>query len=161
MPGREPITCDDFSEWFWDIIARADKDRKKLTFVLHTLINDELYRFALEFRCATNSLLQGPQASYLHLSEDGDADLSDWIVSRGKQVYCYITMYPEGIKNFDESESESFGFGGVAEDILVERLGYEALDELSNDFEQFVYSDCKRVADYWIIRQQGSLQQAH
>lgn len=142
-----------FSDWFWDIIARADKNRDRLESILLPLSTDDLYRFALEFRHASNCACFDA-GKYLYLTEDGEEDLGYWIVSQGREFYSYITEHPEAIAAFGEANFETFAFEGTAEDVLAERFGDDIRDDVWNEYERFTDSDSKGVADYWTARQQ-------
>jgi hypothetical protein len=84
-----PFEPDDLSDWFWDILQRANKEPSKLKDILQNLSNDELQRFALEFMDAASNLRQEPYTNYYQASEDSTADMSYWVVSQGTLVFAH------------------------------------------------------------------------
>ncbi len=155
------VSAEDFSDWFWDIVARAERDRSKLESILRTLSDDDLYRFELEFRDAASSLPYGAFNSYLQLSEDGHDDLSYWVVSQGKEYYRHIAEHPEAVVAFAEANDKTLGFEFTAVSILEERLGEDVWEDVSHELERFADSGYGRVADYWMARRQERRRKEH
>ena len=110
------------SEWFWDIVSRADKSRPKLRELLTNMTKEEVYRFQKEFVEASVELQTEPFTDYMAESEDGAEDVSHWVVSRGKSYYLQVWSSPEMIAaEVEESDPEILY--GVAADVYRERFG--------------------------------------
>lgn len=152
-------TSEDYSDWFWNIIASANKDYQNLIRLLEALSNSDLYRFALEFRSASDWLRDRPYVDALEYgSDDNIADMSYWVVSRGKEYYQHIIDHPEAVAEYDSAGSETLGFEGVAEDILRQRIDEDLWDDLDDDlydvYRHYIDSGYRRVADYWLEQEQ-------
>ena len=92
-----PFSANEISEWFWDIILRAARSKLKLRSILEGLTREEIYKFQDEFLDARTELTD--ETFVIHIdpdeSEDGTADIADWVVSQGKE---YIEMFPQSSK---------------------------------------------------------------
>jgi hypothetical protein len=108
------------SDWFWDIIQRAHKDRTQLRLILSKLGKEELLRFHSEFVVAAIQLRGERFHPYMEDSEDGVADISDWVVSQGKESYLMVWEHPEKIP-YSVWGKAAEDLAGEASDIYEER----------------------------------------
>jgi hypothetical protein len=159
MYTRAPFNPEDLSDWFWDIIQRADKDDSKLEEILSGLSADQLYRFAVEFMYASDNLRGRPYIDYYRRgeskSEDAIADMSYWVVSQGKEFYVNAWQHPESIAAYEAANvPAALGFEFTAESILEDRLG-EWPDTLG-EYDRFLESGQARVSDYWETRRSSN-----
>ena len=156
MSARVPFSPDDISAEFWEIVQRADKDHAKLAEILTGLPDDQLYCFALEYLDAA-SLLQGsPYIDYYRpgqpKSEDGIEDMTYWVVRQGQAFYETVWHHPEAVAAYEAASlAHEFGFQGIAEGILEERVG--EWPNTMDDYGDFLRSGYARVRDYWAARQ--------
>lgn len=144
MPALNPSGI---SDWFWDIIKIADKERPKLRNVLMELTRGEVYRFAFEFLDAT-ALLQGETfTAYVNPdeSEDGVEYISWWVVSRGKDFYITVWQHPENMPKHVDVHDPSILYG-VAEDVYEEKYG--EMPDIWKDLTDYESSAYSNVGDY-------------
>ncbi|XXY46482.1 DUF4240 domain-containing protein [Sorangium sp. So ce269] len=123
MNEQEGFQPTDISDWFWDLIRRADKDREKLRGILSTLSRDEIYRFHREFEEASVELQASPFLEYIDEdeSEDGVEDIANWVVSQGFDHYQAVWRDPSLIPpHVDVGSAENLH--GVAGDVYYERF---------------------------------------
>jgi len=88
---------DEIPAWFWDIIERAQKDKKKLEAILMEFDLEELKRFNRTFLNAATYLTDDPFLDHMTGSEDGVKDITAWVVSQGKDYFMEIWKHPERI----------------------------------------------------------------
>ena len=111
------------SDWFWNIIQRAEKDQVKLKEILTTLSRDEVRRFQEEFVDASAELQGEPFTDYMIKgSEDSVEDVSHWVVSQGREYYEEILEDPEKIPESVEEDDSSILYA-VAPKVYRERFG--------------------------------------
>ena len=118
---------------FWKIIQQADKDKEKLREILKGLSKDELYKFAGNFTEAATQLNDLPFLNYVDPgeSEDGVEDITQWVVSQGKDYYQKVWENPETIpKHIDGGDPQILH--GIAESVYKERFG-QRMPDLYND----------------------------
>ncbi|WP_146118517.1 DUF4240 domain-containing protein [Blastopirellula marina] len=122
-PYRGSFSPDDISPWFWDIVARADRNRERLEAELHGMTREEIIRFNDEFEEAAVQLVDEPFLSYMGdgVSEDGAQDIADYVVSQGKGVYAEIWARPETIPT-TVKPNEPHTFAGLASNVFWERF---------------------------------------
>lgn len=110
------------SDWFWDIVHRAQKSRQQLKRMLMDMTKEEIHRFQKEFVEASVELQTDPFTDYMVESEDGAEDVSHWVVSQGKPFYLEVWSRPEMIAaEVEESDPEILY--GVAAEVYLERFG--------------------------------------
>jgi hypothetical protein len=114
------------SEWFWSIIAASKGDRGKLREELMKLKKEELRRFQEEFLDLAGELMMPPFDSLVEVSEDGLADVAEWVVSHGKHLYHTVLSDPTSIPHSVEGKGSEI-LSGVAPLLFEERFG-ESLD---------------------------------
>ncbi len=92
---------DETIERFWNILHQSGPDPKKLRSLLMTLPEQDVFSFAktfFEMACE----LKDP--SWQHVdpdtSEDGMDDISQWVVSQGKEYYTYVLEHPETVPKY-------------------------------------------------------------
>ena len=73
------------SNWFWDVIEKAETSQDKLRSILFGMEKEEVYRFQDEFLEAAAQLRDAPFSDIVYAdgeSEDGLQDVSNWVVRR-------------------------------------------------------------------------------
>jgi hypothetical protein len=113
---------DFISDWFWNIIARAEKNQEKLREILASLKKRDLIKFQESFLDASLELQDEPFIQYMVKSEDGVADIAHWVVSQGKEYYLEILANPSKIP-FQKDESDSENLFYIADEVCEERFG--------------------------------------
>ena len=84
------------SDWFWNILAQADRDPDKLLEILTEFDYHQLSRFEYEYRRAAGYLFEVRFLEHMEgTSEDDIEDLTRWIVGKGKDYYFEIWNHPE------------------------------------------------------------------
>lgn len=112
------------SAWFWEIIARAARDRARLRGILLTLSEKDVRRFLDEFEGAAAELKDEPYLGFIdpNESEDGVDDIARWTVSQGREVFQNILNHPDAIAKHVDVAEEANLFG-VADEVYEERFG--------------------------------------
>jgi len=110
------------SEWFWSIIAIAGADRDALQGQLLKLSQEDLRRFQEEFIVLASELQVSPFAAFVEESEDGLADVAEWVVSQGKNMYQAVVADPASIPHTVEGKGGEI-LSGVAPLVYEERFG--------------------------------------
>lgn len=111
---------DEVSDWFWNLVGRADGSEGKLRDLLAALSRDDLIRFAREFELAAVELTCEPFTRYMiGQSEDGIEDIARWIVSQGREAYEHVIARPELTPA--EVPSEPSSLHGVAQSVFDSR----------------------------------------
>ncbi|HZS88592.1 MAG TPA: DUF4240 domain-containing protein [Chloroflexota bacterium] len=163
-----PLDPSDISDWFWSVIENANQDRESLRLSLEVMPDDDVIRFAMEFKEAAGYLGSHQYVEYLESrSEDNIYDTTCWIVSQGKERYLYVWHNPEAIATCEaeENDEEAQNFvkhmlDSVAEEVLTERLkhrgsqgahshleGYDIVLQLFDDFDRSPYSHLQEYLD--------------
>lgn len=116
VPGFEESP----SEWFWDVIERAQRSQVCLEEILRNLRKDELIRFDHEFHQAACLLADTPYTNHLPgYSEDSLDDLTQWIVSQGRAYYLQVRDHPE---TMPQDADWNTTFMGIAGEVFWERF---------------------------------------
>ena len=120
------------TDWAWNIIKRAEKDRDKLTNILRGLSRGELYRFDDEYEQASGGLRDDIFYPYMtHDSEDSVEDVTHWVTSEGKEYYFSVWNNPQTIPySFSEIKNAKLWCWGAASEVYEEKY-----DEDLADFE--------------------------
>lgn len=135
-----PFHPNEISENFWQIVEKANKDKKKLELILLEADKNTIYKFAGEFIEASIQLTEGRFLQYLgELSEDSTEDVRNWIVSHGKELYQNIWEHPELISNYKNVKYKEI-LSGVAEAIYEDKFD-EEMPELYNDLGYSIFYD--------------------
>ena len=122
------------SEWFWDIVDRAQRDPEKLRQILMQATKEEIPRFQVEFDSAAIALTDSPFTDYIdrEVTEDGLKDLTDWVVSHGKSYYLALwenpARMPSGLEDYPADEDLSWVAGKVYRDRFGEIMDTWSLD---------------------------------
>ena len=118
-------TFEGISQWFWDIIQRADKDWDKLTTILNKLTKKQVYRFAQEFERAILLLNDDPWIEKMtldgYISEDDIDDVIGWIVSQGQAYYLQVLADARKTPLMDEVDDRQ-NLSGVAYSVYSRRF---------------------------------------
>ncbi|MGH8109155.1 MAG: DUF4240 domain-containing protein [Arenimonas sp.] len=90
---------DSIPDEFWQIIEEAGQDRAKFREILEKMNRGKMIRFFWTYEeLATR--IRG-ERYYQHadpdLSEDGVAELANWVVAQGREYYRHIFEHPEKI----------------------------------------------------------------
>lgn len=122
--AQSSFSADDVSPWFWNIVARAGRDRNRLRELLEQMSADDVVRFHDEFEEAAIELTDSPFIHHVDddVSEDGMRDIAEWVVSQGKDFYSDVLRNPQKIpKDVDASANDTFT--GLAETVFYQRFG--------------------------------------
>ena len=85
---------DTITPWFWDVIAKGQRDPERMGEVLSLLSRKELERFDGEFEWAVTEM-SGKRFAKVHGdAQDIVADVAAWVASHGKDYYPRV--YKEG-----------------------------------------------------------------
>jgi hypothetical protein len=90
---------DTVPEEFWAIIEEAQQDPARFRKILRSLNRGRLIRFYWTYEELANRLRTErywPRVDP-NLSEDGLAELANWVVAQGKEYYRKILEHPESI----------------------------------------------------------------
>jgi hypothetical protein len=84
-------------EGFWKIIEKAQQDPIRFRKLLKKMNRGRIIRFYWTYEELANQLRTERYWLYIHpdLSEDGLAELANWVVAQGKEYYCKILEHPE------------------------------------------------------------------
>jgi hypothetical protein len=122
MANHAPSSPDHGSDWFWELIGDADRDRERLAGILSRLKQQEIVRFHHDFKEAAAQLTDSPFTDHMEdLSEDGTQDVAEWVVSQGKEYYSQVWNDPEMIPKRIESGNPST-FSSVADNVYWDRF---------------------------------------
>ena len=125
--SQMPPELDHLSEWFWDIVERANKSPDALEGILRDLSEEEVRRFQEEFVDASAELQGEPYTdNMIKGSEDSVEDVAHWVVSQGRDAFLRIWNNPEQIP-FSVEEDDPTILSAVAPRVYRERFG-ETLD---------------------------------
>ena len=114
--------ADFIPDWFWDIIARAEKNQEKLREILYSFEKKELIEFQQAFLDASVEIQYEPFMEYMVSSEDGVADVAHWVVSQGKEYYLEVLNNPSAIP-FQKDESDPENLFYIADRLCEEKFG--------------------------------------
>ena len=83
-------------DWFWEIIDSTRPDLLALALRLEQLSRKDLLRYSHFYQVASDAVCHAWEGPFIddeigHLSEDSTEDLTDWIVSGGKESWLYAT----------------------------------------------------------------------
>jgi hypothetical protein len=94
--SEENIT-DNVPEEFWTIIDEARQDPNRFWELLKKMNRGKMIRFYWTYDELANRLRTDRYATYAHpdLSEDGLAELANWVVAQGKTYYRRILDHPD------------------------------------------------------------------
>lgn len=116
-----PLSAKEPPDWFWEVIAQAQKSPAKLHKLLLKRSEDEIYKFQGEFIQAAADLRDNPFIEFMEQSEDGVEDISLWVVSQGKEYYLNVVRNPESIPYSSENDINS-------NEILI-HVAYDVFEE--------------------------------
>lgn len=82
---------------FWKIIDDAHQDRRRFRGALENLDREALTRLYWTYEELANLLRTEDFVSHAdpHLSEDGMAELANWVVGQGREYYSRVFEHPE------------------------------------------------------------------
>jgi len=113
----------EISDWFWDIIRRAEHNEEKLREILMGLDRGEVTRFIDEYDSAAVELMEPPYTNYLDAlsrnSEDEVDYLARWVVSQGKEYYTQVLEHPRKMPRSRNGRENPFS--GVAVDVEYDK----------------------------------------
>jgi hypothetical protein len=125
-------------DWFWDTIAQAGGDARKLLEILKPMKNSQLREFDRLFMAAGEALWWEPYDNYMgfgnpELSEDDMKDQANMAVSQGKEYYLKVLDHPEVLADMGDDWPD---FAAGANYVFVERYGYGILEEEYYGFKE-------------------------
>ena len=122
-----PAELDHISDWFWDIVGRANKSQDTLEEILGAMSMEEVRRFQEEFVDASAEIQAEPFTDHMIKgSEDSVEDVAHWVVSQGREYFLRIWNNPEQIP-FSVEEADASNLYSVAPKVYYERFG-ETID---------------------------------
>ena len=82
---------------FWKIIQEAEQDPAKFRKLFDEMDRDKIIRFYWTYEEVSNHLRTEKFLPYVHpdLSEDGLAELANWVVAQGKDYFENILENPQ------------------------------------------------------------------
>jgi len=110
------------SDWFWAIIAAAQVDRERLRRELMKLDREELVRFQEEFLDLAGELTYPRFSQFVEESEDGLSDVTEWVVSQGRELYEAVLANPRSIPHTVDGKGREI-LSGITPDRYEERFG--------------------------------------
>jgi len=114
---------DEISDWFWDILQRAESRGDKLREILMGLERSQVTQFLEEYDAAAVELMEPPHTNYLDAlsreSEDEIDYLARWVVSQGKEHYYQVLENPRKMPRNRRGRENPFC--GVAVDVEFEK----------------------------------------
>lgn len=126
-------------QWFWDLLASAERSLRSLCHQLEQLPRERLLQFQTAFDEAKDSL--NPYSDWVeaapHISEwpseDGADDFSAWVVIQGKEFYHRVRANPDEIQHYLDlfNDVEAGRHPSMHWDIEVDReeyRGYQRAD---------------------------------
>ncbi len=115
------------SEKFWNILDKAEKNQEKLYQLLYALEREELINFESDFLKARMQICSQRFEDSLGRgrSEDTILDVSEWVISRGKDYYFKILKTPELIAQDLQLYSEAEVVTGVAGEVFEDKFDDE------------------------------------
>ncbi len=116
------------ADWFWHVIARADRSKERLRDIFQGLTKEEVYKFQDLFLEMAVELQDEPYSHYVgpDESEDGLADISHWLVSQGRSRYTAVLEKPDLMPSHVEV-GDTANLFPVAYEVYYDRFG-ESLD---------------------------------
>jgi hypothetical protein len=103
----------DRSSWFWSIIEKAQGDERELRKLLEAMHREQIIEFYRALIQAAADLRCPPYLDFLRgVSEDTIADITEYVVSRGRQYYSDVTNQPQRIPT--EVSMAAPSFKGIA-----------------------------------------------
>jgi hypothetical protein len=125
MRNMEDV-ADQVPTHFWEVIASARQDPQRFRAALAHMDRESLTQFGWTYEELAAQLRSRDHARYAHqdLSEDGLAELANWIVALGRESYLDILEHPdrmpgrhadsgfmsELIEEFEERFSDDFPY---------------------------------------------------
>lgn len=127
----EEIDVRHLHDWFWDIIAQAEGDERKMLEILKPMKTSQLREFDRLFRAAGQALWYEPYDQYMGfgtpgLSEDNIKDRANMAVSQGKEYYLKVLDHPEILADMGGDWPDH---AAAADNIFGNRYGYGILEE--------------------------------
>jgi len=82
---------------FWEIIGEARQSPKGFREILRNLNREQIIDFYWTYEELANHLRNERYLPYVHpdLSEDGLAELANWVVAQGKTYYSSVLDHPD------------------------------------------------------------------
>jgi hypothetical protein len=89
--------CDNVPDDFWKLIEDSDRDTNKFRQLLKKLNREQINWFYWTYEELANGIRADRYLPYVlpELSEDGLAELANWVVAQGKKYYRKILAHPE------------------------------------------------------------------
>lgn len=115
-------------DWFWRTIDSAGRDRERLRELLMSLSKDDVYKFQDMFLEMAVELRDEPYVFHVAAgeSEDGLEDISNWVVSQGRELYEAVIGEPSRMPA-EVAVDDPTNLFPVAFEVYFQRFG-EPLD---------------------------------
>lgn len=116
------MAANDYSPWFWDVIAKAQENDNDFKTLVQEMSRDEVIQFYQEFVEAAADLCTTRHLDYLaDASEDTVQDITEYVVSKGRNYYKEVCDHPAKIPT--EVKMDAPSFKGVALLVYWEKYG--------------------------------------
>jgi hypothetical protein len=115
----------DITDWFWNLVDSASGSSQRLRGQLAPMSKDDIRRFQLQFVEAAGRLKDSPYRDFMDSgsSEDGIADIVNWVVSQGHDYYSEVIRSPAKLPSRLEGDEDDLY--GVAASVYWDRFGEE------------------------------------
>jgi hypothetical protein len=110
--------------WFWEIIAKGQRDPLRFRGVLEELDRKDLERFHSEFEWAITALSDDDFREAHHYTKDEMQELAGWIASQGMDYFASIYDNPGAVPSKEDVDL-SVNFDGIVRDVYWDRYGEE------------------------------------
>jgi hypothetical protein len=123
---------DIISDFFWEAIEQANKDRNCLERILIEKDKNIICKFSEEFETLAVALTDDRFLNFMEkeLSEDNIEDICNWIVSQGKDYYISIYNHPELMPKYQDIQFKEI-LVGVAGIVYEDKFDEELPDDLT------------------------------
>jgi hypothetical protein len=121
MSQQATSTGDRISDWFWSIIDKLGRSSDDAESLLRDFTDEQLLRFALEHKVASNSLYDDRHVIAMPFqSEDDIVDICYWVVGQGKEFYSMALSNPKILANYPGASFVTTPiYEGLAEEVLL------------------------------------------
>ncbi len=135
---KDEIDVRHLPDWFWDTIAQAEGDDRKMLAILQPMKNSQLREWNRLFEAAGKALWWEPYIEYmgfgsLGISEDDMEDQANMVVSQGKEYYLNVLDHPEVLEDMGGDWPD---FSAGAGYVFARRHGYSLLEEEDYGFKE-------------------------
>ena len=129
---------DGISDWFWNLITKANGDQTRLRELLQDLSSEDLTRFEDEFRWASSAFQDKPYTDYMDadISSDRVDDIANFVVSQGREFYTDVRKNPSLVPpTIDQRDPRILS--AVADQVHWEKFGREMDFGENHEFQPY------------------------